>query len=169
MNKNNFPVPVYAIVAIDEERAIGRGGDLPWHLPDDLKNFARLTKNQTVLMGRKTFDSLPEKYRPLPQRLNIVLSRSASSQLHSDVRNFQDLAQVADFCSQAGNLRGDALWVIGGEQIFRLTEAWWDRVYLTRVKGTYNGDVFFPLFENDYNLIENSPGEGCDFEVYERK
>ena len=169
MPENKPAIPVYAIVAMDAERAIGKDGGLPWHIPADLKNFSKLTKGHTVLMGRKTFDSLPEKYKPLPHRLNLVLSRDPTPLDYKDTRKFSDINDVAEFCSKTENILGQALWVIGGQQIFNMTSSWWDKVYLTKIAGTHEGDVFFPKFEDQYTLLESTPDEGCIFEEYARK
>lgn len=167
--KSKLGLPVHAIVAMDDERAIGKNGGLAWHLPEDLKNFSKLTKGHTVLMGRKTFDSLPEKFKPLPKRLNLVLSRNKFNFNNPDIRIFNELSEAIDFCADKDNVLGQALWVIGGEQIYTLTKSLWDKVFVTRVAGKHQGDAFFPEFEEDFKLIERLPSDNCVFEVYERK
>lgn len=133
------------------------------------KNFSKLTKGHTVLMGRKTFDSLPEKYKPLPQRLNLVLSRSHTKIDFGNTKLFNDFSELTDFCSDRNNIAGEVLWIIGGEQIYKLTSSLWDKVFVTKVPGTHQGDAFFPEFEQRFELIESVPSEGCCFEVYDRK
>jgi dihydrofolate reductase len=123
------------IVAMDENRVIGRDGKLPWHLPDDLKRFKQLSVGQTVLMGRKTWDSLG---RPLPDRANWVLSRDPQF-APAGARVF-DRLDAALAAEPQGRLM-----VIGGEQLFRLTLADAARIHLTLVHAQVaGGDTWFP-------------------------
>lgn len=137
-------VRVIAIVAMAENRVIGRGNELPWHLPEDLKWFRQSTTGKTLLMGRKTFASIG---KPLPKRRTIVLSRSVDVIEGVDVVN--DLSQI-------GPILGDTkeLLVVGGTQVYELTRDWWDELLLTRVKRTVEGDAFFPKFEDRMQLVE---------------
>jgi dihydrofolate reductase len=125
------------IVAMDEQRLIGRAGALPWRLPEDLKHFKRLTLGKTVLMGRKTWDSLG---RPLPQRENWVLTRDAGFQAEG-ARAFASL-DAALAAHPAGELM-----VIGGAELYRQTLAHAQRLYLTEVHATLEGDTWFPDFD----------------------
>ncbi|SEP99627.1 dihydrofolate reductase [Solimonas aquatica] len=126
------------IVAMDRKRLIGRNGDLPWRLPDDLKHFKALTLNKIVLMGRKTWDSLG---RPLPQRENWVLSRDAAF-APPGARVFADLATAL------AAAQGRELMVIGGAQLYAQTLALADTLYLTEVEADVDGgDAWFPEFE----------------------
>ena len=132
---------ICAIVAMDEGRVIGHQGDIPWNIPGEQKRFAELTRGHAVLMGRKTFDSLPSRYKPLPGRTNIVLTRTPDRLAKfSDVLCWKDVKDCLKAC-RAGEvaMTGDKLWVIGGEQIYRETQEFWDRVYLTVVSGTHPG------------------------------
>lgn len=137
-------VRVIAIVAMAENRVIGRGNELPWHLPEDLKWFRQSTTGKTLLMGRKTFASIG---KPLPKRRTIVLSRSVDVIEGVDVVN--DLSQI-------GPILGDTkeLLIVGGTQVYELTRDWWDELLLTRVKRTVEGDAFFPKFEDRMQLVE---------------
>jgi dihydrofolate reductase len=125
------------IVAMDEQRLIGRAGALPWRLPEDLKHFKRLTLGKTVLMGRKTWDSLG---RPLPQRENWVLTSDAGFQAEG-ARAFASL-DAALAAHPAGELM-----VIGGAELYRQTLAHAQRLYLTEVHATLEGDTWFPDFD----------------------
>lgn len=126
------------IVAMDRQRLIGRAGDLPWRLPDDLKHFKALTLNKIVLMGRKTWDSLG---RPLPQRENWVLSRDPSFQ-PPGARVF---ASVPEALAAAQDRE---LMVIGGAQLYAQTLALADTLYLTEVDADVGeGDAWFPDFD----------------------
>jgi dihydrofolate reductase len=125
------------IVAMDEQRLIGRAGALPWRLPEDLKHFKRLTLGKTVLMGRKTWDSLG---RPLPQRENWVLTRDPA--FHAEgARAFATL-DAALAAHPAGELM-----VIGGAELYRQTLPQAQRLYLTEVHAALEGDTWFPEFD----------------------
>lgn len=119
---------------MDRRRLIGRDGQLPWRLPDDLKRFKALTLNKTVLMGRKTWDSLG---RPLPQRDNWVLTRDPSFQA-AGARVFHDLE------SALAEHAGGELMVIGGAELYRQTLPLAQRLHLTQVHAALDGDAWFP-------------------------
>ena len=131
---------VALIAAVARGGVIGRDGGLPWHLVEDLTRFKSLTTGHAVVMGRKTWDSLPERFRPLPGRRNIVVTRDPDWQ--------------ADGAERAGSL-DDALargaeetrvFVIGGAQIYRQALALADELLLTEIDRTVEGDAFFPEF-----------------------
>lgn len=123
------------IVAMDRNRLIGRDGDLPWRLPNDLKHFRRLTVGKTVLMGRRTWESLR---RPLPERDNWVLTRDPAFAAPG-CRVFRSLDEVL-----AAHMQGE-LMVIGGAELYRQTLPLADRLYLTEVDAALEGDTHFPL------------------------
>ncbi|MEQ1440437.1 dihydrofolate reductase [Fontimonas sp. SYSU GA230001] len=125
------------IVAIDRNRLIGRDGGLPWRLPNDLKHFKRLTVGKTVLMGRKTWESLG---RPLPDRQNWVLTRDASFTAQG-CRVFRDL----DAALRAHGT--GELMVIGGADLYRQTLPLARRLYLTEVDASLEGDAHFPDYD----------------------
>lgn len=127
------------VVAMDEGGLIGRGGQLPWRLPEDLKHFKRLTVGKTVLMGRKTWDSLG---KPLPDRDNWVLSRDPAFQ-PAGARVFPSFA-AALAAHDAGKAGGE-LVVIGGAGVFREALPLARRVHLTRVQARLEGDTWFPV------------------------
>ncbi|MDP6962904.1 MAG: dihydrofolate reductase [Planctomycetota bacterium] len=136
------------VVAIDNKRGIGRDGDLPWRLSSDLKYFAKLTKATTgkpptVIMGRKTYDSIPSKFRPLPERRNVVISRQQNLSY--------PMAEVVSSLSQALKLvaKDDApIYVIGGGQIYAeaINHPDCSALFITHVDLDANCDVFFPEF-----------------------
>lgn len=117
---------------------IGREGTMPWHLPEDLAHFRQLTQGQPVIMGRKTWDSLPPRFRPLPGRRNIVLTRQSQWQ--------PDKAERADSLSQALALCADApqVWVIGGAQIYAQAEPMACRAEVTEIEQSFEGDAYAP-------------------------
>ncbi len=134
-----------AIVAMASNRVIGKDGDLPWRLPEDLKWFKKLTLGHPILMGRKTMESLPF---PLPKRRNIVISRS----LDTVPEGFE----VVPGCDAALDLfdEEDTVFVIGGAQIFKEMLPLCDEFYLSYVFHPYEGDVYLPEFESTFTLEE---------------
>lgn len=133
------------IVAHDLNRAIGVAGQLPWHLPDDLKHFKALTLGQTVLMGRKTFESIG---RPLPGRRNLVLSRDPDWS-----------APGVEVVRELGALAGDtSIWVVGGGEIYALTLPWVRRIELTLVHTRVaHADAWFPPLPDTFELRQSVP------------
>ena len=124
------------IVAIASDGAIGRANDLLWHLPADLKRFKELTTGHTILMGRKTFDSLPRG--PLPNRRNIIISRSLPTQPGAEV--YPTIQQAIEACASDGEV-----FIIGGGEIYRQLLPNTERIYLTRVQASFpDAEVFFP-------------------------
>jgi dihydrofolate reductase len=120
------------VVAHSANRVIGKQGELPWHLPGDLARFKEITSGGTVVMGRKTYESIPEKFRPLPGRRNIVLSRNGFEAAGVDVR--RDLqSALAEDC-----------FVIGGDTVYAQALPLADRLYVTEVQAEVDGDAFFP-------------------------
>ena len=167
-------VKICAIAAMDEGRAIGVNNTIPWKLPEDMRRFASLTKGHSVLMGRKTWESLPPKFRPLPDRVNIVVSRTfAPAQPGKEAGGaifYPSLPQaLAAFRCGAVAAPGGTLWIIGGEQIYRETVNDWDELFLTRVHSTHQGDAFFPRFEESFQLVESERKDGFAFERYVRR
>lgn len=156
---------IRGIVAMDEGRVIGCDGTLPWHLPEDLRRFARLTKGGTVVMGRRTFDSLPEHARPLKGRENIVVTRGAAPALPSTVRRCSDLAGLI---KEMRSNPDQSFWIIGGSELYQQTVPYWDEAYVTVVQGHHVGDRWMPPFEAEFTLVESEEGPGCAFLRYER-
>lgn len=129
------------VVAIDDNGLIGRDNDLPWRLPDDLLWFRDQTMGKPCIMGRKTYDSLPDRFRPLPGRLNIVVTRNAAYEAPGAV--------VVHTFDEALRAAGDAeeIIIVGGAVLFRAFMPLVDRLYLTRVHGAAEGDVYFPDYD----------------------
>jgi dihydrofolate reductase len=123
---------------------IGRDGQLPWRLGTDLRRFRTLTLGKPVIMGRKTWESLPPRARPLPGRLNVVLSRQAEYELEGAVAcdSFAEALEIAR--EQAAEDGVDEVCVIGGAALFALALTQARRVYLTEVEGEPAGDVTLP-------------------------
>lgn len=132
------------IWAMSRNRTIGRNNALPWHLPEDLKYFKRVTMGKPIIMGRKTWESIG---RPLPGRTNIVITRdeSFSAPGIKVVHSLNDALSVAE---SVGVIDGaDEVVVIGGAQIYALTLPNADRLYLTQVHAEVEGDAHFPMFD----------------------
>ena len=117
---------------------IGINGQLPWHLPEDLAHFKRLTQGFPVVMGRKTWDSLPPRFRPLPGRTNIVITRQKGWSAPG--------AQVASGLQEAISLCADSLeaWIIGGAQVYAEAEPYADRLEVTLIEQPFHGDAHAP-------------------------
>src|SRR5690606_28855184 len=140
----NTTLPLCLIAALAENRVIGRDNQLPWHLPADLKHFKARTLGKPIIMGRKTWDSLG---RPLPGRLNLVVSRQAGLQLEgAEVLPNLDAA-VARAQEWARAQGVDELMLIGGAQLYEQALERAERLYLTRVALQPEGDAWFPAFD----------------------
>lgn len=135
------------IVAMDSERGIGKNNDLMWHLPNDMKFFKDTTQGQIVVMGRKNYDSIPEKYRPLPNRLNVVLTRNKDF-IAPDCLVFHSLDACLDYFKDE-TLR--SVFIIGGGEIYRmaLESNVIDEMFITYVHHRYDAETFFPIFEEE--------------------
>jgi dihydrofolate reductase len=134
-----------AIVAMSENNAIGRDNDLPWHLPDDLKFFKRTTLGKAVLMGRKTYDSMG---KPLPNRLNIVVSSRKDLQLPEEVLLYDNIDDAVTRLQQED---ADEGFIVGGGKIFEQTMDMVDRIYLTRVHTVISdAEAFFPHIDHTH-------------------
>ncbi|MBA4328611.1 MAG: dihydrofolate reductase [Polaromonas sp.] len=123
---------------------IGKDGMMPWHLPEDLAHFKQLTHGCPVIMGRKTWDSLPPRFRPLPGRTNIVITRNASWQADGAQR----VASLDEALAQAGN--APEIWVIGGAQIYAQAEPLASRAEVTEIAQDFEGDAYAPTLGPDW-------------------
>ena len=164
---------VSLIVAASENHVIGKDNDLIWHLPKDMKFFKETTQNHFVIMGRKNFESIPEKYRPLPNRTNVVVTRQSNYAAEGCIF-FNSIEKALAKAKEANDSEP---FIIGGGEIYRLAldQNLVDRIYFTRVHKTYEGDTFFPKLSNDWKLISSVKNKAdekhvCDytFEVYEK-
>lgn len=135
-----------SIAAMSLNRVIGKDNALPWNIPAELEWFKKMTLDQIILMGRKTFESIG---KPLPRRESVVLSKSISNIKGATV--IQNLENLADYPIDPQK----SIWVIGGAEIYKLTLPYTSDLYLTEVKLEIpNGDAFFPPFENQFELIK---------------
>lgn len=149
--------------AISTNNCIGKNNDLPWHLPEDLKRFKALTSGHVVLMGRKTWESIPEKFRPLPKRKNIVITRQENYSVPEGVDCFSSIDAALDAYSN------HMVFSIGGGEIYRQTIEKADELYITHVDQHVDGDAFFPeIDENVWEEIERDERDGFAFVRYIR-
>lgn len=161
------------IAALSTNRVIGKNNDLPWHLPDDMKYFMQTTKGHHVILGRKNYDSLPKKFRPLPNRTNIVVTHqkdfiaTGSTVVHTFSKGIE----------LAKNQNEQEAFIIGGAEIYNLALPLSQRLYLTEIDAVIDGDTFFPEFKKeDWNEISrvHHPADErhlytFDFVIYQRK
>ena len=146
------------VVAASINNVIGSDGGLPWHLPDDLRHFKRLTTGNPIVMGRRTFESIG---RPLPDRRNIVMTRDAvyvapGCDVVTSVDEALDLVEDAD-----------EVMIIGGGQVYRDFLPHADRIYLTRVQADVEGDTYFPdIDEAGWRLVSSEPHAADEKHAY---
>lgn len=136
---------VALIVAMDQSRGIGKNNDLMWDLPVDMKFFKDTTQGQVVVLGRKNYESIPEKYRPLPNRENAVLTRNKSYQAEGALV-FYSLEECLKHYSDETER---TIFIIGGGEIYRQAMEMdvIDEMYITHIEQNYDADTFFPNFE----------------------
>ena len=150
MNAPRKNTELVLIAALARDRVIGKDNRLLWHLPEDMKHFKSLTQGHTVIMGRKTWESLPEKFRPLPGRQNIVISRNPDyvATGATVVTSLEEATRVGVTEGNPCGTGGTALFVIGGAEIYALALPLADRMELTEIDATYEGDAFFPAWSS---------------------
>lgn len=136
MNSLNSNGMIALIAAIAENRVIGKDGRMPWHIPEDLRYFKRLTLGNVLIMGRRTYEVLG---RPFPERLNIVLSTTQNF----DAENCMTVPSMEEALRAAGDRD---IFIIGGEGVFRRCLPMADMLFLTEIERAYDGDTFFPEF-----------------------
>jgi len=134
---------------------IGANGSMPWHLPEDLAHFKQLTLGCPVIMGRKTWDSLPPRFRPLPQRVNIVITRQTQWQVDG-VQRAGSLAQALEWARQTG---AKTAWIMGGAQIYAQALPLAARVEVTEIARDYAGDAYAPVLDAARETLIHSSGQ----------
>lgn len=140
-----------AIVATGRNREIGKDNQLLWHIPDDLKRFKKLTSGQTVIMGRKTFESIG---KPLPNRRNVILSRNTTQ--IDDCLVYNNIEDVLELFPEA--------WVIGGSEIYKILLNHIDEIYLTLVYDEFpDADAFFPEYLHRFKEDEREDHDGYSY------
>ena len=148
------------IVAKSNNNVIGSNGSIPWNVPKDLKYFKELTEGNTVIMGRKTYESLPKDKKPLPNRINIVITR--------------DINFTANGCMVVGSLEEAILkidnrkdtFIIGGGEIYKQAINFVDKIYVTEINNEYEGDTYFPKISDKWDLVGIEKSDECNFMTY---
>jgi dihydrofolate reductase len=159
-----------AVVATDLKNGIGKNNQLLCHLPDDLKYFKKITTNNIVVMGRKTFESIG---KPLPNRINIVLTHQSNLKIDG-VNIVNSVDEIINDWSK--KFPDKQIIIIGGQQIYQLFLPHITEIHRTLIHHTFDADAFFPAFENDFELIEKQihPQDekhpySFEFQVWKRK
>lgn len=152
---------IIIIAAVSENNVIGNKGKIPWHIADDLKRFKDITMGKTVIMGEVTFESLPVK--PLPGRRNIVITQNKNFS-HEGVETAYSFDEALSICSDE-----DEVYIIGGQMLYEAAMKIATRLELTRVHKNYDGDKFFPKFdEGQWKKIKEEKKAGYSFITYIR-
>ncbi|MFD1040045.1 dihydrofolate reductase [Virgibacillus byunsanensis] len=150
------------LVAMDRNHVIGLDNDLPWHLPKDLKFFKQMTTGQTIIMGRKTYESMG---RALPNRKNIVITSRSEGVFPEEVEVFNDIKAVQEL-NQANPDK--EYFVIGGANIIKQVLSFANRMYITWIDHDFEGDTYFPNFsKEEWNLTSNEKGERDEKNPYD--
>jgi len=139
---------IHMIWAEARNRVIGKDGKMPWHLPEDLAHFKRTTLGAPVIMGRKTWESLPPKFRPLPGRVNIVITRQndfLAEHIGIDLQVVSSLQSALDMTSQH-----DVVWIIGGAQIYTEALPLAKKIFVTQIDADFVGDAFAPRLGSEW-------------------
>jgi dihydrofolate reductase len=143
------------IAAVAQNRAIGKDQQLLWHLPEDMRYFRETTRGKTVIMGRKTWESLPAAFRPLPGRRNIVVTRNPDY-VAAGATLVRSLPEALSAASMANH--GNEIFVIGGAELYRQALPLAQRLYLTEITDSCAGDVFFPeVSAQEWQEISRNP------------
>ncbi len=165
-----MPNPEIVLIAAvaEKNRVIGKDRDLPWHIPEDLKHFKRLTTGHPLLMGRKTFESIVHQFGgPLPDRRMVVLTRRGVLPDYPEVETYPSIDAAMEALADE-----DIIFIGGGESIYEQFLPQADRLELTLVEGAYEGDTFFPAYEyllgDVFERVREEPHEGFRFVTYER-
>ena len=161
------------IVAVAENGVIGKDNDLIWHLPKDMQFFKEITSGHHVIMGRRNFESIPHKYRPLPNRTNIIITRQSEYKAGGCIV-VNSVETALEIAKNNGDIEP---FIIGGGQIYRIAieKNLVDKIYLTKIHHSFKGDTFFPKLSSDWketNKIENKADDkhkyNYDFITLER-
>ncbi len=172
VEKDNLSLSI--VVAASDNGVIGREGELPWRMPADLQRFKRLTMGHCLIMGRKTYESIG---RPLPGRVSIVLSRSPDWSPNAEgVLVAQCLDEAIRLAADAPDMDCSEAYIVGGGEVYRQAMTHADRIHLTRVHTTLEGDAYFPeidpnkweLAESEERVADERNEHACTFMTYDR-
>jgi dihydrofolate reductase len=148
------------IAAIAENRVIGKKGVLPWHIPEDFQHFKNTTRGHAIIMGRKTLESMNN--RPLPKRINIILSRNPNYTAEGCVVK-TSLQEAIQHAQEQG---AEKAFVIGGAAVYKEALAIADQMILSHVKGIYEGETLFPEWGNEWKVVEEKQHEQFTVKIY---
>ena len=161
------------IVAVSENMVIGKDNKLAWHLPDDMNYFSNMTKGHSIIMGRKNWESIPKKYRPLPERKNIVVTRN---------NKFEDkgaiiVNSIEKAVEKARGFDEEEIFIIGGGEIYKLGFAYVDKLYITEIYANIDGNTYFPKWNKEHwkeiSRISHPKDEKHEFDfdyvIYKKK
>ncbi len=152
------------VAAVSENNCIGKDGDLPWDIPADMKRMREITKHKVLIMGRKTWESIPEKRRPLPNRTNVVITRNADYSLPEGAHKFPSIEAALDA------YKGKEIVSFGGTRVFADMIQYADALEITHVHQTVDAcDAFFPVIDlTVWKEVWREDHEGFSFVRYER-
>lgn len=143
------------IVAVAENNVIGKDNTLIWHLPADMKYFKEKTSGHCIITGRKNYESIPEKFRPLPNRTNIVITRQKDYPAPGAIV----VGSIEEAIQKAKETKDEEIFIIGGAEIYKQSIELADRIYLTQIHNKFDGDAFFPELDHS-KWSETSKTEG---------
>jgi len=153
---------IIIISAVAKNNVIGKQGKIPWHISEDFARFKQLTTGWPVIMGRKTFESLPQ--RPLPDRLNIVLSSQKELELEG-AAVMQSLEQALEYCAVF-----EKVFIIGGQNVYGQGMKYADFLEITRIEKDFEGDAFFPeIKKEEWQLVKEEKRSGFSFQTFKRR
>ncbi len=160
------------IAAVAANKVIGKDNDMVWSLPDDMKFFMTKTSGHNIILGRKNYESLPKKFRPLPNRVNIVMTRNEAYEAEGTVivRSLPEAIKIAEDNGE------EEVFIIGGGEIYKLGLEIADTMYITEIKGEFEGDAFFPDYDSKvwkeveriHHPVDEKHAYEFDFVTYER-
>ena len=161
------------IAAVAANNVIGKDNDLVWRLPDDMKYFMETTRDHFVIMGRKNYESIPHKYRPLPNRVNIIITRQKDYQA-PDCIVTNTMKEALDYAKEQDQ---EEVFIIGGGQVYKQSLPLVHKLYITEVHENFEGDTYFPEFDQRlWNEIsrkhhpkDDKHQHEFDFVIYKRK
>src|ERR1035437_5352318 len=152
------------IVAVSENNVIGKDNRLIWRLPADMKFFKEKTTDHVIITGRKNYESIPEKFRPLPDRKNIVITRQKNYHAPGAIV-VSSIENALQYVSE--NHNDEEIFIIGGAEIYRQTISVCDKIYLTRLHHTFEGDAYFPIInEKDWQLTQREDFSADEKNIY---
>ncbi len=159
------------IAAFDDCGIIGDGNKIPWKISEDMAHFRKLTRGHSVIMGRKTYESIPERFRPLPERMNIVLSKKSGLIIPGAYRvsSLNEALELIDEMPEE-NIDFKKSYIIGGSSVYEQALSIADFMEITHVKGTFEGDIYFPRISwEDWKEISKKDFKEYSFSSYIRK